>query len=855
MTVAPPRPPPLSRAGRLSASGPCLQDEQGNKVRLQGVTYGPFPPNSCDEPWPEAERLEEDLRHIARLGFNCLRVYGVPSDRVLEGCAAHSLQLLVSIPWTQHVDFRGDRAVQNEARRTVREIARRFAHHPQVCGFLVGNEFEKTLVRWMTSQWTQTFVEELIALAKSEAPQKLVSYASYPSAEYLIPRNADFIALNVFLEKKQDFTIYLQHLQVLAEGRPLIISEFGLDTKQNGEAAQAEAFQWFHETCRRAHTAGTFWYAYTDEWFNGGELMTEWDFGLVTRDRQEKAACATAARLLNEQPIPSPGPRFSVVVCTHNGAATLQACLEGLHKQTWPQHEILVIDDGSTDRTDEIAKSFRGVQYVRQEFAGLSAARNLGWGLATGDIIAYTDDDCIPDPDWLANLAPAFNDPSVAAAGGPNLPPPARNTTESIVALAPGAPSHVLVNDLEAEHLPGCNLAVRRSCLEAIGGFREEFRTAGDDVDVCWRLLAAGGVLRFVPAAFVWHHRRATVSAYLRQQRGYGRAEALLMKYWPERFAWIGGARWRGAIYGHPAAQGGNLTVDRGRFCSALFPTVYTGHSTLLEGAFAGLPWSAGVLASLAASLLFLPFLALSVLLLFAGVYQALRSARTQRKGQRFSPQTKGLLILLNIAQPLWRDAARLGEMLRLRVFPRGRQSPFLSGSSPAPLPSLRRWQSRAYWSEAGVEREAWLIAVARLAADRGITLLPDETGQIDFILSCGRHQRALQTVTEFHERGRRLTRVAWGKLGFWGRPGLSSTLLVTLVCFAPWQVTFLSALAMGLVNFWLQRQLHARVVHLIDDAALRCGMRPLAPLPAAHPDSSGISLASPRNPSELLES
>ena len=77
--------------------------------------------------------------------------------------------------------------------------------------------------------------------------------------------------------------------------------------------------------------------------------------------------------------------------------------------------------------------------------------------------------------------------------------PPRWNTA------APGAPAHVMLNDAEAEHLPGCNLAIRKAALNAIGGFREHYRTAGDDVDICWRLRDAGGHLRFMPGAMVWH--------------------------------------------------------------------------------------------------------------------------------------------------------------------------------------------------------------------------------------------------------------------------------------------------------------------------------------------------------------
>src|SRR3989442_7014584 len=101
-----------------------------------------------------------------------------------------------------------------------------------------------------------------------------------------------------------------------------------------------------------------------------------------------------------------------------------------------------------------------------------------------------------------------FLSTSHAAVGGPNLPPPGDGPIAECIARAPGGPVHVLLSDREAEHLPGCNMAFRKARLEAIGGFDPQFRTAGDDVDVCWRLEERGFTLGFSPAAMVWHHRR-----------------------------------------------------------------------------------------------------------------------------------------------------------------------------------------------------------------------------------------------------------------------------------------------------------------------------------------------------------
>src|SRR6184192_3753850 len=139
-------------------------------------------------------------------------------------------------------------------------------------------------------------------------------------------------------------------------------------------------------------------------------------------------------------------------------------------------------------------------------------------------------------PHWLTYLAAAFLSTTHAAVGGPNIAPPGDGGIAEAVANAPGNPTHVLVSDQEAEHIPGCNMAVRKNCLQAVGGFDPQFRVAGDDVDLCWRLRECGDTLGFSPAAMGWHHRRDSVRAFWKQQVGYGKAEALLERKWPEKY-------------------------------------------------------------------------------------------------------------------------------------------------------------------------------------------------------------------------------------------------------------------------------------------------------------------------------
>ncbi|MCS6911591.1 MAG: glycosyltransferase family 2 protein, partial [Anaerolineales bacterium] len=111
---------------------------------------------------------------------------------------------------------------------------------------------------------------------------------------------------------------------------------------------------------------------------------------------------------------------FSVVIPTYNRQATLRRCLTALLAQTYPAHEIIVVDDGSTDGTAEMmTRDFPIVRFFRQKNAGPASARNRGIREASGDVIAFTDDDCLPPADWLERLADGYRrHPDVAGVGG-----------------------------------------------------------------------------------------------------------------------------------------------------------------------------------------------------------------------------------------------------------------------------------------------------------------------------------------------------------------------------------------------------------------------------------------------------
>jgi len=168
---------------------------------------------------------------------------------------------------------------------------------------------------------------------------------------------------------------------------------------------------------------------------------------------------------------------------------------------------------------------------------------------ATGKIVAYIDSDADADPDWLSHVATTYRKFDVVGVGGPNFVPAEDNWIAKCVYRSPGGPTQVMLDDREAEHIPGCNMTFLKAALDEVGGFDPQFRNAADDVDICWRMLDKGWKIGFGPSAVVWHHRRPSVKAYWRQQVGYGVSESLLERKYPNKFNPWGHTHWAGRIY------------------------------------------------------------------------------------------------------------------------------------------------------------------------------------------------------------------------------------------------------------------------------------------------------------------
>jgi glycosyltransferase involved in cell wall biosynthesis/GT2 family glycosyltransferase len=207
--------------------------------------------------------------------------------------------------------------------------------------------------------------------------------------------------------------------------------------------------------------------------------------------------------------------RFSVVIVTDGRAAALANTLTSLQHLDYPGFEVCVVHGPTPDGTKELLESWRGrVKIASQPARNMTAARNIGIALAAGEIVAFLDDDAIPEPEWLRDLAAAFDAPSVGGAGGFAYDQSGVTFQTRYVTLdrlgtlhdrERATPELNFPLSAEIPHLLGTNCSFRRDALIGVGGFDEQIGRYLDESDVCFRMVDAGWELRQVAAAYVHH--------------------------------------------------------------------------------------------------------------------------------------------------------------------------------------------------------------------------------------------------------------------------------------------------------------------------------------------------------------
>jgi glycosyltransferase involved in cell wall biosynthesis len=254
-------------------------------------------------------------------------------------------------------------------------------------------------------------------------------------------------------------------------------------------------------------------------------------------------------------------PRVTVVIPSLNGADGVRRCLRALEHQTIrPALEIIVVDDGSTDATSDVAAEYHAVLVRNAKNRGVSAARNAGIKMASAPVVAFLDDDCEPCPMWAETLAADY-DTDVVATGGSLVPRTAPGILRGYFARHnPLGPQELELTRSSGilyrlglylrrqwatgprsglrrvTSIPSANLSARRSALLAIGGFDERMMFGSEDEDLCRRLKAKYPSMHLIfdPEARVLHYFRPSLRAMLRRQRAYGRGSALMYHKWAD---------------------------------------------------------------------------------------------------------------------------------------------------------------------------------------------------------------------------------------------------------------------------------------------------------------------------------
>jgi len=452
---------------------------------------------------------------------------------------------------------------------------------------------------------------------------------------------------------------------------------------------------------------------------------------------------------------------------------------------------------------------------------------------ARGEVVVYTDSDCEADEDWLYYLALALVRGGHAGVGGPNLIPDEGSWVADCVGLSPGGPTHVMIDDRVAEHVPGCNMAFYTAILKQVNGFDAQFRKAGDDVDLIWRIQNTGRSIGFAPSAQVWHYRRNTIGAYLRQQRGYGEAEAMLKYKHPDHFNTLGASHWRGRIYGGDqiGVRVGGDVIYHGTFGTSLFQTIYRRPASMVAMMMMSIEWHLLAGFMMVLSLAFGPLLAVALVMFFTPAALAVVAAWQAPAPKHRHWLTRPLIAYLHFRQPIARGWARYSVRLRAKVL-RLEASGFERNSTLPTDPIDPR--TLRYWSKQH-DRLVLLRQIKRDVRSAGWRMRVDSGWHgWDMEIYGSRYVKIrLTTATEHHDANGMLTRIRvellqsrFGQVLMVGAMILAGLLLLHLWPFSrPAALIPMAWWAMFLVN---RHRVTAPVLGLIDAAAEKAGFVPV---------------------------
>ena len=227
-------------------------------------------------------------------------------------------------------------------------------------------------------------------------------------------------------------------------------------------------------------------------------------------------------------------PTVTVVVPVRDGAATIRTCIEALLAQDWPREalELIVVDNRSSDATRAVVATYPVRLLEERQVQSSYAARNRGVAASHGEILAFTDADCVPDPGWIRALAAAFAHPNVGVAAGPIEAWRSERLVERYQAVRALRAERALRHPV-LPFAQTANAACPRMVFDTVGGF-DTACPFGGDLDFCWRVQRRTGLqLRYEPAAVVRHRHRTTWRGLFALYEKNALANCHLAERWP----------------------------------------------------------------------------------------------------------------------------------------------------------------------------------------------------------------------------------------------------------------------------------------------------------------------------------
>jgi glycosyltransferase involved in cell wall biosynthesis len=242
-------------------------------------------------------------------------------------------------------------------------------------------------------------------------------------------------------------------------------------------------------------------------------------------------------------------PNVSVIVPVYNAQETIRECISSLLELNYPKGnlELIFVNNASTDKTPEILKQYcNHIRILHEAKKGPGAARNTGVLNARGEVIAFTDSDCVVDRDWLLNLIPSLQDPCVGIVGGTIL---AKRPCNEIERFGEAIHDHdMAINLYKPPAVITMNWTSRLSVLKEVNLFDESF-TRCEDVDLSYRILQSGYRFAFKPQAVIYHRNESTYSGLFREGFLHGLYAVQTIKKHRDFLSTFGHRKFNGGSY------------------------------------------------------------------------------------------------------------------------------------------------------------------------------------------------------------------------------------------------------------------------------------------------------------------